>query len=258
MERGNALKKIFGHTEVVIFLATLFILIISYFFNRAIFSPHNVSIMLRQMSFITIVAFGQTLVLILGDIDLSIGAGAAMSAVLTAMLLTRTELHPFAVFLVGLGLGACCGLFSGFLISKFKITPFIITLGASLIYTGILNVITEGRTIQGMPESFTWIGQGMLFGRIPYPVIFMLTLGAILFFVLRYTPFGRYLYAIGGNETAARLVGINVARIRMIVFMLSGIFSALSGMLMTIFSTLPSLLPQFNSHPRSIVNQRLF
>jgi ribose transport system permease protein len=132
---------------------------------------------------------------------------------------------------MGLALGALCGLFSGFIITKFRITPFIVTLGASQIYTGILNVVTKGRTIQGMPKSFTIIGQGMLGGFIPYPVLFMLILGAILFFVLRYTTFGRYLYAIGGNQTAAKLVGINVNKNRTIVFMLSGVFSAFAGML---------------------------
>jgi ribose transport system permease protein len=230
-QKGTEFKKFLGHTEIVIFIATIVIMAVSYLFNHAVLSRYNMSIMLRQTSFVTIVAFGQTLVLILGDIDLSVGAEAAMAAVLTAMLLTRTAIDPFVVFLMGLGLGALCGLFSGFLITKFRITPFIITLGASLIYTGILNVLTEGRTIQGMPDSFTFIGQGSLLGVIPYPVVFMISLGIILFFVLGYTPFGRYLFAIGGNETAARLVGINVGRVRMIVFMISGTFAALAGML---------------------------
>ncbi len=225
------LRKLLGHTEVVIFTATLAILIFSSFFNSAVFSQYNLSTMLKQISFVTIVAFGETMVLILGDIDLSAGSTAAMAAIFSAKLMTETAINPILVLIMGLALGALCGLFSGFFITKFRIIPFIITLGASQIYTGILNVVQEGRTIQGMPESFTILGQGSLWDVIPYPVIFMLAIGLCLYFVLKYTPFGRRLFAIGGNETAAKLVGINVNRSRTIVFMLSGMLSALAGML---------------------------
>jgi len=226
-------KKVFGRTEVVIFVATIVIMVVSSFFNSAVFSQYNLSTMIKQMSFITIVAFGQTLVLILGDIDLSVGSVAAMAAIFSAKIMTQTSIPPYIVFALGLLLGALCGLFSGFFITQFRITPFIITLGASQIFTGILNVVTEGRTIQGMPESFTILGQGSLGGILPYPAIFMLVLGAAIFFVLKHTAFGRHLYAIGGNEIAAKLVGISVKKCRMTVFMLSGIFAALAGMLIT-------------------------
>lgn len=224
-------KRLFGHTEVVIFLAAVIVLLVSSLFNRAMLSQYNLTTMLKQMSFVTIVAYGITMVLILGDIDLSVGSVAAMAAIFSAKLMTETSLNPWLAFVIGLALGGVCGLFSGFFITTFNITPFIITLGASQIFTGILNVVTEGRTIQGMPESFTWIGQRSLGGVLPYPSLIMLILGAILFFVLKYTPFGRHLYAIGGNQTAAKLVGINVKRTRMTVYVLSGLFAALAGML---------------------------
>jgi len=225
------LKRIFGHTEAIILLATIVVMLVSFFFNNAVFSKYNITILLRQMSFVTIVAFGETLILLIGDIDLSVGSVAAMGAVLSAMLMTKTAINPYLIFVMGLALGALCGLFSGFIVTKFRITSFIVTLGAGEIYIGILNVVTRGRTIQGMPKSFTIIGQGLLGGFIPYPFLFMLILGAILFFLLRYTTFGRYLYAIGGNQTAAKLVGINVNKNRTIVFMISGVLSAFAGML---------------------------
>lgn len=226
-----SLRKLLGHTEVVIFAATLLILVVSSFFNPRVFSQYNLSTMLKQISFVTIVAFGETMILILGDIDLSVGATAAMAAIFAAKLMTESGMDPMPVFFMGLALGALCGLFSGFFITRFRIIPFIITLGASQIYTGILNVVQEGRTIQGMPPGFTVLGQGSLFGVVPYPVIFMLAIGAGLHFMLRHTPFGRHLFAIGGNETAAKLVGINVKRSRMLVYMFSGILAALAGML---------------------------
>lgn len=227
----SKIKKVFGHTETVIFFATIVIMVISYFFNTAVFSQYNISTLLRQMSFIAIVAFGETLILIVGGIDLSVGSVAAMAAVLPAMLMTRTAINPYLIFVMGLVLGALCGLFNGFFITRFKITSFIVTLAASQIFLGILYVVTKGRTIQGMPKSFTIIGQGMLGGILPYPALFMLILGAILIFVLKNTPFGRHLYAVGGNVTAAKLVGINVEKTTIIAFMLSGVFAAFAGML---------------------------
>ncbi len=228
---GAGAKKIFGNTEFIILLATIVLMLISFMVNDQFFSQYNISTLLRQMSFVTIVAFGQTLILIIGDIDLSVGAIACFTAITTALMMTAAGMNPALVFVIGIFIGAFCGLFNAFFITKFKITPFIITLGSSQIFTGLVYVITEGRTVLGIPESFAVLGQGMV-GPVPVPVIIMAVVGAILFFVLKYTPFGRYLYAIGGNQTAAKLVGIKVNKNKSIVYMLSGVLSALAGMLM--------------------------
>lgn len=236
MKQENAsrtkLAKIFGKTETIIFLATAALMLLTAIVNSAFFSKYNMTTLLRQMSFTTIVAFGQTLILILGDIDLSVGATACFTAISTGLIMTKTGLNPYFVLIMGLCIGAACGLLNAFFITKFKITPFIITLGTQQIFTGLVYVLTEGRTVMGIPEQFLPMGQGMLFGIVPVPCIIMVVLGIIVYLMLKYTPFGRYLYAIGGNQSAATLVGINVNMCRTVVYVISGSLAALAGMLM--------------------------
>lgn len=236
MKQENAnkskLEKIFGRTETIIFLATAALMLLTAIVNSAFFSKYNMTTLLRQMSFTTIVAFGQTLILILGDIDLSVGATACFTAISTGLIMTKTGLNPYLVLIMGLCIGAACGLLNAFFITKFKITPFIITLGTQQIFTGLVYVLTEGRTVMGIPQQFLPLGQGMLFGIVPVPCIIMVVLGILVYLMLKYTPFGRYLYAIGGNQSAATLVGINVNRCRTVVYIISGSLAALAGMLM--------------------------
>lgn len=228
----KGLRKLVGNTEFVILLATVAIMLLSTAVNDAFFSKYNIMTLLRQMSFVTIVAFGQTLILILGDIDLSVGAVACFTAISTGLLMTETAINPYVIFVLGLFMGALCGWINSIFITRFKITPFIITLGTQQIFTGLVYVLTEGRTVMGIPKTFTAMGTGVIFDAIPISFLIMLCVGAVLFFVLKYTPFGRFLYAIGGNQTAAVLVGIDVNRYRSIVYMISGLLSALAGMLM--------------------------
>lgn len=228
----STIRRIFGNTEVIILLASVILMLASYFVNDTFFSQYNMSTLFRTMSFVTIVAFGQTLILLLGDIDLSVGAIACFTAVVSGIFMTTWEVNPYLIFLLGLAIGCGCGLLNAFFITKFNITPFIITLATSQIFTGLVYVITEGHTVMGIPEAFTVLGQGMLFDWLPVPVVIMAVAGVILFFVLHYTPFGRYIYAIGGNATAAKLVGINVRKNRSLVYVVCGFLSALAGMLM--------------------------
>ena len=225
-------KALLKSTQSIILLVTLLLMVASYFRNDAFFSTYNMATLFRTMSFTAIVGLGQTLVLLLGDIDLSCGAIACLTAIFTGKIMTETAIPPIIAVIMGLGLGAICGLINCFLISKFKINAFIITLGMSTIYEGIVLYVTGGSPILNIPEQLAFLGKGMIGGFLSYPLLIMLIFAAITSFVLKWTPFGRQLYAIGGNETAAKLVGIKVDRCRMIVFMLSGIFSALAGLLM--------------------------
>lgn len=228
----SMIRRIFSNTEVIILLASVILMLASYIVNDTFFSQYNMSTLFRTMSFVTIVAFGQTLILLLGDIDLSVGAIACFTAVVSGIFMTTWEVNPYLIFVLGLAIGCGCGLLNAFFITKFNITPFIITLATSQIFTGLVYVITEGHTVMGIPAAFTVLGQGMVFGWLPVPVIIMAVTGIILFCVLRYTPFGRYIYAIGGNAVAAKLVGINVRFNRSMVYVVCGFLSALAGMLM--------------------------
>lgn len=113
-----------------------------------------------------------------------------------------------------------------------KMVPFIVTLATGSIFTGIIYVITKGSPILGIPESALKLGQGML-GAIPYPTIAMIILALIGMYVLKFTPFGRYIYAVGGNERAARIAGVKVAQVTTIVYGLSAVMAAVAGVLIT-------------------------
>lgn len=232
---GKALvkaKSLLKSTQSIILLATLLLMFASYAVNDAFFSMYNMATLFRTMSFVAFVGLGQTMVLLLGDIDLSCGSIACLTAIITGKLMVEMRVPPIAAVIIGLCLGAACGAVNCFLISKFKINAFIITLGMSTIYEGAVLYITGGSPVLNIPKQLAFLGKGMIGGFLSYPLLIMLIAAVITTFTLKWTPFGRQLYAIGGNETAAKLVGIKVDRARMIVFMLSGVFSAMAGLLM--------------------------
>jgi len=193
-------------------------------------SSYNLAIVVRQVSFIGIVAAGQTLVLLLGGIDLSVGAVAGLTAILGAMMMTTLGINPFATMLLAMLLGFAFGLVNGFMIAWLKLNAFIVTLATGEVFAGTILVLTRGYSITGIPSSFAVLGQGMV-GPVPVPVVFMLAVYAILAFICSSTPFGRSLFAIGGNREAARFAGLRVERVEMLVYAIAGMLAALAGML---------------------------
>ncbi len=193
-------------------------------------TQYNISVVIRQVSYVCIVAFGQTLVLLTGGIDLSVGSIAGLSAILTALMMKNAGIDPYLATVLGVMAGGAFGFVNGVLIAKIRINPFIATLATSEIFAGIILVVTEGYPILNLPAKFNFLGQGML-GMIPMPVLFMAILGVILAYCLGSTPFGRNIYAIGGNRNAARLVGIRVEWMIISVYTLSGLCAAFAGIL---------------------------
>ena len=193
-------------------------------------SHYNLSVVARQASFVGLVALGQTLVLLIGGIDLSVGAIAGLSAILGSLMLTQTGINPYLVLpLTGL-VGMLLGSINGCFVAILRLNPFIVTLASWEIFAGLTLVITRGVPIRPLGESFRVFGQGSILG-VPIPVLIFLAAGAILTFVLARTRFGRNIYAIGGNRDAAELVGIRTVRVEFLVFALAGLFAALAGML---------------------------
>ena len=225
------MKRLFRRTETGIFLVLLALCVFMAIYNPAFMSPFNMGVMLRQFSFIAIVAFGQTLVLLSGGIDLSVGSVAGLCAVIAGWLAVNLGLPPIVCIAIGLALGFCCGATSGLIISKMKISPFIVTLAMGEICAGFILVVTRGWAITGLPAFMILIGQESIL-YVPIPVWIMCVICIILAYVLKKVPFGRYVYALGGNESAAQLVGIKVAKVKMLVFGLSGMLAALSGILL--------------------------
>ncbi|MDX7952110.1 ABC transporter permease [Lichenihabitans sp. Uapishka_5] len=196
-----------------------------YFFTAA-----NLPIVLRNASFVGLVALGQTLVLLIGGIDLSVGAAAGLSAIVGALMLTKFGIHPYAVIPLTMGFGLLLGFANALFVAKLRLNPFIVTLASGEIFAGLNLVITQGYPVRPLGPQFKVFGQSDLFG-LPFPVIAFFASAAILWWVLTRTRFGRNIYAVGGNRDAAALVGIRVWRVEFIVFGLAGMFAALAGIL---------------------------
>lgn len=226
----------------------LFVIILAFCF--ALTAPNfltadNLLNVLRQISINTIIAVGMTFVIITAGIDLSVGSIVALSAVIcTGVMKNGISIHGLRILpppspafgvplglLVGLLTGAFLGLFNGFCITRFNIPPFVATLAMMTIARGLAFVYTGGTPIFELPNSFLTLGVGYL-GPIPLPVIFMLVVALAMHYLLTRTTFGRYVFAIGGNEEAARLSGINIRKVKLIVYTLSGVLSAFAGIIL--------------------------
>ena len=209
-------------------------------------SPHflsleNLLIVARQTVFVMIIGFAMTFVIGMGGIDLSVGAILALCGVVAAKMLLAGS-NVGLVLITTLILGTFVGFINGFLVAKLGITDFIATLGMMSILRGINMVFTHGVPFFGLQiPSFQWLAQGYI-GPIPVPVIITAIIFFICLFILTKTRFGRYVLAIGSNREAAGLVGINVTRVKIITYSLSGLFCAISGLLLT--SRLEAAMPE--------------
>ena len=195
-------------------------------------TTNNIISVLRQISINTYIALGMTLVIILGHIDLSVGSIVAMSGTLTVGLTVNQGMPLIVAIIIGLVVGTLAGFISGFIVSHFKVPAFIITMAMMNIASGIAYVYTGGQSTRITDKMFIAIGTGYLFNVIPLPVVYMVILIAIFSFLLSKTKFGTYVYAIGGNREAARLSGVPIKKIEIIVFTLSGALAAFAGLVL--------------------------
>ena len=230
-------EKILGmvkSTAGAVLIVTILMTVIVQLLTGHFYTAYNLSTFSRSASFTIIIGFAQTLVLLLGGIDLSVASVAGLCSMIFAMLTTVGGVNPFLSIAIALMAGVALGAMNGIFICSLNLTPFIVTLATSALYKGIIYVATKGIPLTGIPESVTIIGQGTLFGIIPYPAIIMVVLAVILIYMLRYTSFGRHIYAVGGNEHAAKIVGIQINKTKMAVYALTGFISALAGILMVL------------------------
>ncbi|RNB80070.1 ribose ABC transporter permease [Brevibacillus panacihumi] len=191
----------------------------------------NIFNVLRQISINALIAFGMTFVILTGGIDLSVGSILALSSAISAGLMAG-GMDTWLAILIGLLAGAVMGAINGVVIAKGRVAPFIATLATMTIFRGLTLVYTQGRPITGLNSDFAILGKGF-FLEIPMPVIWMLISFAILYFILRHTTFGRHVYALGSNEEATRLSGISTSKVKVMVYAISGLFAAISGVILT-------------------------
>jgi ribose transport system permease protein len=190
----------------------------------------NLRNILEQVAILSIIAAAQTVVMVAGDFDLSVGATATLSGAVVAALLIAGWALPLAI-LVGLLVGLAAGLVNGVLVASLRLSPFIATLATMTSIGGLAFIVTGGTTLYGLPQEFFWIGQGRPL-EIPMPIFFALAVAVIVWVVLRFTVVGRRWYALGGNNEVARLAGINVSRARVLAFGVAGLGSAIGGIIL--------------------------
>ena len=210
---------------VVILMAVVISMMSPYFFTVG-----NLSNLLKQVAIIAVLAGGQTLVILSGGIDLSIGSILALSAVVVGFLIEHGY-PPVVATLAGVTTGTLCGYINGIVITKGRIAPFIATLGMMGVARGLSLVITKGVSYMVLVPFFDFIGNGTILG-LPVPIVIVLVVFAALYVLLRRTVFGRHIYAIGGNEQVSRLEGIRVDREKILIYTLSGFLAAIAALIM--------------------------
>ncbi|WFB35487.1 ABC transporter permease [Kiritimatiellota bacterium B12222] len=189
---------------------------------------HNLMNVARQVSMLGIASVGFAFVLLLGGIDLSVGSNITLVNVVCGWLLVNQGMNPVLAIVLTLVMATLIGFTNGWIIANLQMPPLIVTLAMMIIIEGVAFLISKGIPIYGFPESFAVIGQGYI-GPIPVPVVIMVVILGIGAFILNKTYFGRYFYALGGNEEAAKLSGIKVKNVKYLVYSLSGFFAGVAG-----------------------------
>ena len=216
-----------------IFIALSVLWIALSFGSPYFFTYNNILNILLQAAPISIIAAGFTVVLITGEIDLSIGSAIGLTASVVALVVIRAEIPIVTGLCIGMGIGLLIGLVNGYITVYFGMPSFVVTLATLGIAQGTALVLTAGRPVSGFPDWFPFIGQGKLFGEIPMAIVIAACVYAVLFFVLRRTALGVQLYAIGGNREAANLAGVRVNRVLITAFVISGLCGGLAGIVLS-------------------------
>ena len=229
MDRIGRFYKKFG--TIIVLLALVLIVSIM---NPKFLSMYNILNIFKQVSINGLIALGMTFVILTGGIDLSVGAILGLTGMILGLLITNgiSELIAIPAVLI---VGALLGLFNGILISKVKLQAFIVTLATMTMFAGLTLIISNGIPAMGVTSNspiLDFFSQGSILG-VPFPMIVFIVLFVLLLVLLQNTVFGRGVYAIGGNEEVARLSSMPTNRIKTMVYVISGLMSALAGIILT-------------------------
>jgi ribose transport system permease protein len=227
----DILKKISKVKILTIAAVLLILIIIAAAVSPNFLTAYNLQSVVRDLSFVMIITIGQSCLLMLGELDLSVGKIASLSGVIGGILMLHGQAPPYISLLISLLCGIFLGVINGLLITKLRLNAMIVTIATQGVFAGITLVITKGRAIVGIPETIHYLGRGMIFG-IPIPFIIACVFLIVMLFITQKTPFGRYIYAIGNNKEAAKILGINVDAVRIAVYAIMGFFCAAAGLLM--------------------------
>ena len=233
-EKNRELNKV--RQKFLDYILILFTIGMMVYFSSAsqyFLSIKNFMNILSSVSVVGIISTGMTLVIVTKGIDLSVGSIMALTGCVSAILIVNYQVAWPIAIIATLVIGLLVGGLNGILITKFNVVPFIATLGTMNIIRGLAFILTNGQAIYVPNEVITFIGTGKVFNLIPVPAIIMITLFVIFWAISQYTVFGRNIFAIGGNVVASRLAGINVKRHTLVLYILTGVLSAIAGLVMT-------------------------
>jgi ribose transport system permease protein len=242
-EQASGWQRLLSVNVLLIFAILVILVVVFSIINSAFLKPFDIRSIFSDNASLMVLAVGETFVIITAGIDLSVGAVLIFSGVIAAkVMIAFGSSNPVIAasnegwglilvgLLAGIAAGLACGLVNGFLIAKAKVPPLIVTLGTYLAALGFSYLITGGTDLTGMPNSLTnTIGYGLLFGQIPYQVVIAGVVAVVCGLLLAYTRFGRYTYAAGSNDEAARRVGINVSWHLIKVYALMGTLAGVAG-----------------------------
>jgi ribose transport system permease protein len=225
----NLFKKLLHRREAGIFFALVGLVILITGFQPNFINSGNLFLVSRQIALTAIIALGVLFVILTGGIDLSVGSTVGLSGFLCGLAMAA-GLHPLVAIVVGLLTGAIVGAVNGAIVAFVGVTPFIVTLGMLGVARGAVLVLKHGDSVREISKGFIAVGNGSVFG-ISVPVVILIIIAIVCFLVLGRSVFGRQVFAIGGNEKAAALSGINTRAVKFLTYVLSGVLSAVTGIL---------------------------
>jgi ribose/xylose/arabinose/galactoside ABC-type transport system permease subunit len=214
-----------------IFVALLLLIVFFSTLNPRFFSFSNGETVLLQIVELGIIALPIAFIVMTGSVDLSVGSIASLTAVISGMVMNETG-SPVVGIVAGLAVGLLTGAINGFLVAYFGLSSMVVTLGALSVWGGLALVITNGATVTGLPESFRALGKAMV-GPVPLQLLLLVLAIATAGYLLARHPIGRQVLAVGGNPRASHLIGINVPRVRMLLFIASGASASVAGILLS-------------------------
>ncbi len=211
---------------IVLIVLCLFLSIIQPAFRTS----SNIINILQQVTVIAVLALGESLVIFLGRIDISVGSVVALAGIVMGKVIIEAGLPSIVGIIIALALGAACGCFNGVMIAKFRLQPMIATLAMMSMARGAALTIADGNTITGYSNGFRWISVGTIPGTsIPVQILFMILLYIVFWYIMKYRKFGRYIYSVGGNEEATRLSGIDTDKVIIAGYALCGLMAGLAS-----------------------------
>lgn len=224
--RGLLSNKLFSITMLLVVMIIMASLVSPYFLTE-----YNLQSVIRDLAFIGIITIGQSCLLLLGELDLSVGAIASLCGVMGGMMMVNEGWNPWLSLMICLLLGLAFGGINGLIITKLKLNAMVVTIGMQGVYSGINLVLTKGKAITKVPSEIYFLGTGNLL-KIPVPFLFTIVVLVLVVLLIKKTRFGRYVYAIGNSRDAANILGIRTDNVRILVYAMLGCLSALAGILM--------------------------